>query len=60
MLLVVLTVEGGEGVAHPKMDEVQAKFDCLLGISGDNSCEIYHDFPYRCEFYQWVHIVYNI
>ena len=56
MVLVVLTIEGDEGGAHPEVDELQAKVDCLLGISGEFSCEISHHFYYCHEFYRWVHV----
>ena len=56
MVITVLTVEGDEGGAHLEMYEVQAKVDCVLGLSGEFSCEIYHRFTYRCDFYLWVHV----
>ena len=56
MLLVVLTVEGYEVGAHPKMDKAQKKADGIIGISGEFSCKISHRFPYHREFYLWVHV----
>ena len=51
MVLVALPVEVNESGAHPEMDEVQTKVDCLLGLSGECSCKIYHGFPNRREFH---------
>ena len=45
MVLVLLAAEGYEDGAHPEMDEVQIKVDCLLGLSGEFSCEMSHRFP---------------
>ena len=53
---MVFTIEGDKGVAHPKVDEFQAKVDGFLGLFGKFSCEGSHRFYYCRDFNQWVHV----
>ena len=50
MVLIVFTIGGDKGVAHPEVDEFQAKADGLLVLLGKFSCEVSHRFSYFRDF----------
>ena len=47
MVFIILPVKGDEGLTHTKLDEVQTKVDCFLGLSGECSRKVSHRFLNR-------------
>ena len=44
MVLVGIPIEGNQGLAHLKMDDLQANVDCFLGCGDISFGKVYHRF----------------